>query len=88
MFGCKQWNQLAQNCSGYSGCGRIGSDQMAAKRKQMIGNDPYIQEWIGTTAEKGDVPKTNLPPLSKYYETDTKKIYLFDGSDWVDFTGE
>ena len=41
------------------------------------------QEYIGTNAERIAMSTNSLTPGSSFYTTDTKTVYLWDGSAWV-----
>ena len=42
------------------------------------------QEYLGTDAEKVAMSTTGVKAGSSFYTTDTKKVYIFDGTVWVE----
>jgi len=55
---------------------------MAAKEIVRRGVITLPKELIGTNAERLAYSTTELPIGSTFLETDTKAVYIYDGSSW------
>lgn len=58
---------------------------MAVKQMSAQDSKPTLQ-FIGLDAEKTTVDFNSIDVGSTYWATDTKKGYVYDGSDWSSLT--
>lgn len=53
-----------------------------------VDGKPVTRDFIGNDTERQAQDTTNLPVGSSWWVTDTKKTYLWDGTNWQDLVDE